>query len=198
MRPLSATLTPGLPPEGDRGEFIGRDRHGNTFLLRWSERGHWEALGWIAGPADPMPRLSALAGDEQGLIVGHIGIAGSGAGESPAGDEGAAGMENGPRPADRHPEGVRALGNSTSLSDRERKALAALCQVDGDFAFMSFASVARRSGLPPCDVRRSVRALARKGFAAFGKGLWTDDGTPAGSGYCATEAGRQRMETKPC
>lgn len=111
MRPLSATLTPGLPAHGDRGEFIGRDAHGNTFLLRWHGRDGWLALGWEGAGDAGWPVLHQLTGEQQGLIKGHIEIAGSGAGESPAGPEGAA-VKNGTRPEDRHPAGVRALGTS--------------------------------------------------------------------------------------
>jgi hypothetical protein len=189
---MSATFTPGLPPAGAEGAYIGQDRRGGTWLLRWNRLGHWEALGWEPTFGEPMPTLTQLSGEQQGLIVGHIEITESGTGESPAGTEGAAVLKGGTRPADRHPEGVRALGD-VRLSERETKALAALCEVEGDFAFMSFASIARRSGLHSGDVRRTVRALARKGMAQFGKGLWCDDGRPAGSGYCATESGRLRI-----
>lgn len=79
---------------------------------------------------------------------------------------------------------------SARISDRERKVLAALAECGEDFGYLSFATIARRSGIEPDNVRRVTRSLARKGLAAFGKGLWTDDGRPAGSGYCATQAGR--------
>jgi hypothetical protein len=82
---------------------------------------------------------------------------------------------------------------SIGLSERERAALVVL---DGaaddcdDFCYLHFKTIATRSGLDQKVIRRTVRALARKGFAEYGKGLWTDDGEPAGSGYCCTEAGR--------
>lgn len=79
---------------------------------------------------------------------------------------------------------------SVRISDRERKVLAALADCGEDFGYLSFATIARRSGIEPGNARRVTRSLARKGLAEFGKGLWTDDGRPAGSGYCATEAGR--------
>ena len=75
------------------------------------------------------------------------------------------------------------------VSDRELKALRALVDVFGyDGDHLSFKLIAQRSGLDPLHVRRSVRALARKGFALYGKGLWSDEG-PRGSGYCATHDG---------
>ena len=38
-------------------------------------------------------------------------------------------------------------------------------------------------------VRVAIRALARKGFAKYWRGLLTEDGEAAGSGYCITKAG---------
>jgi hypothetical protein len=38
-------------------------------------------------------------------------------------------------------------------------------------------------------VRRITRHLARKGFAQYWRGLWTDEGEVAGSGYCITPEG---------
>jgi hypothetical protein len=52
-----------------------------------------------------------------------------------------------------------------------------------------FAPISRDTGLPRDEVRRSVRALARKGLAEFHSGLSTEDGNLAGSGYCITPAG---------
>lgn len=78
-----------------------------------------------------------------------------------------------------------------ALSDRETLALNALagCYMD-EGNFLPFASIAERSGLELKHVRRTVRALARKGFAAYGRGLWGwSDGRPAGAGYCCTAAG---------
>ena len=43
-------------------------------------------------------------------------------------------------------------------------------------------------------VRRITRHLKRKGFAEFHKGLFTEDGYPAGSGYCITPEGRAALE----
>jgi hypothetical protein len=77
------------------------------------------------------------------------------------------------------------------LSERETLALNALagCYND-DGNYLPFATIAARSGLDPKHVRRTVRSLARKGYAAYGRGLWRwDDGGPAGAGYCCTAAG---------
>ncbi|MBM7328756.1 hypothetical protein ACNT8L_05800 [Brucella intermedia] len=47
------------------------------------------------------------------------------------------------------------------------------------------------------EVRRIVRALARKGLAEFWRGLITDDGDFAGAGYCITPAGRELAASHP-
>ena len=102
---MTAPFTPGLPPAGAAGAFIGRDAQGNLWLLRWHDVAQgWEALGWVGAGRAAMPALRQPAGEDQGLITGHVEIAGSGASVRwPA---------PGARPADRHPAGVRALGPS--------------------------------------------------------------------------------------
>lgn len=56
----------------------------------------------------------------------------------------------------------------------------------------SFRSIADESGVE--QVRAPIRRLARKGLAKFSRGLWTDDGTPAGSGYAITSLGLEVAE----
>lgn len=83
------------------------------------------------------------------------------------------------------------------LTPKHKAALAALASVyrdDQDFSYLGFKGIARRAReeghvLPEADVRRTVRHLARRGWAVFGKGLWTEDGEVAGSGYAITPAG---------
>lgn len=78
-----------------------------------------------------------------------------------------------------------------TVSERELKALKALAEFyspDG-LGYISFATIAKKSGLPQEQVRRTVRALARKGLAEYGRGLWSEDGEPMGSGYCCTSKG---------
>ncbi|WGG61901.1 hypothetical protein [Brucella intermedia] len=67
----------------------------------------------------------------------------------------------------------------------------------GEFCanFKRIAQVANLEDIP--EVRRIVRALARKGFAEFWRGLVTDDGDFAGAGYCITPAGRALVATHP-
>ena len=63
----------------------------------------------------------------------------------------------------------------------------------GEPWFYPFKSIAEITRLDIQEVRRRVRRLARKGYAEFSKGLWTEDGEPAGSGYAITPAGRQAL-----
>lgn len=88
------------------------------------------------------------------------------------------------------------LANVTMpVSERELKALRALGQVYADDGnYLSFRAVAQRSGLDLQHVRRSVRALARKGFAQYGKGLWSEDGEMRGAGYCCTHDGMALLQ----
>jgi hypothetical protein len=45
-------------------------------------------------------------------------------------------------------------------------------------------------------VRRVVRSLAAGGFAEYHRGLFTEDGDVAGSGYCITDAGRAALQAQ--
>lgn len=78
----------------------------------------------------------------------------------------------------------------TQLSKRELMALRAFAGVENGYC-LSFSGVAGRSELDPKHVRRTVRALARKGLAQYEKGLWSEDGEVAGSGYGLTKQGRE-------
>lgn len=76
------------------------------------------------------------------------------------------------------------------LSDNQIKALKVLADHYFDDAnCLFFRTVASESDLPAKLVRRTVRALARKGLAAYERGLFTDDGKIAGSGYYCTKQG---------
>ena len=67
----------------------------------------------------------------------------------------------------------------------------------GEFCanFKRIAQVANMEDIS--EVRRIARALARKGFAEFWRGLITDDGDFAGAGYCITPAGRELVTSHP-
>jgi hypothetical protein len=63
----------------------------------------------------------------------------------------------------------------------------------GDYDYLAFRGLMAKTGLDRGKVRSACRRLRNKGLAAFGFGLWNDDG-PAGSGYCCTMAGRRWVE----
>jgi hypothetical protein len=48
--------------------------------------------------------------------------------------------------------------------------------------------------LPIPQIRRIVRHFARKGWAEFHFPLWTEEGRPAGAGYCISKAGLQALD----
>lgn len=89
------------------------------------------------------------------------------------------------------------------LNDNERKVLEALIQVAGE-GCLSFAGVSERVEINHDElmdraiIRRACRSLARKGLAEFHRGLWSDDGEPAGSGYGATKAGCDALTSTLC
>lgn len=76
------------------------------------------------------------------------------------------------------------------MSPTETKVLEALVEADdySGYCYLAFDALCANTGLERKVVRRACRSLARKGLAQFGKGLWTEDGEMAGSGYCATKA----------
>lgn len=78
----------------------------------------------------------------------------------------------------------------------ETKVLALLASGSEDFGVMSFAGIAGYVRLTRREIRRACRALKRKGLAEFYRGCWSEDGAPAGSGYGATAAGREKADAK--
>lgn len=79
-----------------------------------------------------------------------------------------------------------------NLNTAERGVLEALVErreADNVFCYSNFRGLCDRPQLDRKVVRRACRVLKRKGLAEFGRGLWTDDGEVAGSGYAATIAG---------
>lgn len=67
-------------------------------------------------------------------------------------------------------------------------ALAVLTLPNGEMC-VHFRALIMETGYDRSKVRRYVRALARKGLAEYYRGLWSDDGRPAGAGYCITRKG---------
>ena len=87
---------------------------------------------------------------------------------------------------------------SKSLTESQRREMKILNVLDdccGDFGFVTFAFLSARTGIDQRQVRVDVRRMARKGWTEYGKGLWTESGEPAGSGYAITDAGRQQLAT---
>lgn len=80
------------------------------------------------------------------------------------------------------------------LSTLEQQTLLAWEDVHADFGYLNFRGVAQRCTTPQHQIRRVVRALARKSMLQFGRGLFTDEGEVAGSGYGLTQAGRNYLD----
>ena len=76
------------------------------------------------------------------------------------------------------------------MNPAEQKVMEFLAEHAGhDECCWNFAGICEETGLERKVVRRACRSLARKGLAEFHKGLWNDDGKPAGAGYCASRSG---------
>lgn len=83
------------------------------------------------------------------------------------------------------------------LKPDETKVLAALASIGGgDFSYANFRSIARRTRMNRRSIRLACRSLARKKLAVFGRGLWTEDGEVAGSGYSVTALGVEVADDK--
>jgi hypothetical protein len=81
------------------------------------------------------------------------------------------------------------------LSEIETDVLSAWESVYVGFGF-GFAVAAERCATPRHQIRRAVRALARKGALEYCRCLWDDDdGTPKGGGYTLTELGREILDS---
>lgn len=78
------------------------------------------------------------------------------------------------------------------INDNERKVLRFLVsEFSDEYGFYSFAGITAVTRLDRRRVRLACRSLTRKGLLRFGRGLWSDDGEPRGSGYGATKAGAE-------
>jgi hypothetical protein len=77
------------------------------------------------------------------------------------------------------------------LTQNEREVLRVLfesSQPDGEMC-LPFSYIEGDTKLNTKEVRKACRSLRMKGFAQFYRGLMTEDGEVAGSGYSITEAG---------
>jgi len=79
----------------------------------------------------------------------------------------------------------------TKMLKSHQAVLKALAEDEG--YFFNFANLSFNAKMERKEVRRIVRHLARRGLTEFGKGLWTEDGEPAGSGYRITAAGIEAL-----
>lgn len=83
----------------------------------------------------------------------------------------------------------------TKAQTDERKILEVLADEQQGYC-LNFNTISKRSGLPRPYARIVTRRLARKGLAYYARGLWTEDGDMAGSGYGATDLGRTALSEK--
>ncbi len=81
------------------------------------------------------------------------------------------------------------MTRAPKLNEYEAKVLTVLRDHAGDFGYLSFATISANTGLERKVVRRACRSLTRKGLAEFARGLCTEDGGMAGSGYAAARVG---------
>ena len=83
------------------------------------------------------------------------------------------------------------------VSDREMKVLKVLAgHYNDEGNCLYFRTIMAETKLEKTQVRRSVRSLARKDLAKYERGLFDDDGTVAGSGYCCTRAGKELVSSR--
>lgn len=71
--------------------------------------------------------------------------------------------------------------------------LKALEEADRQEMCLNLFGLQTRTGLPRETLRGIAADLRAEGLAAHKKGLWSDDGTPAGAGYCITKAGKEAL-----
>lgn len=80
--------------------------------------------------------------------------------------------------------------NKIILSENEFSVLKILAGIylPDEWGAYGFLSLSRITKLEIKEVREACRSLATKGYSAYERSLWNDDG-PAGAGYRATEEG---------
>lgn len=91
------------------------------------------------------------------------------------------------------------MANEIKVSEFEYLVLKELAECfydETDWSAFYMRGLVAHTKLTLAQVRRSVRALARKGLAAYERGLFDEDGQVAGSGYRATKAGKELVEAR--
>lgn len=85
---------------------------------------------------------------------------------------------------------VEIMRLAAKLNPKHLKVLRTLYNVGGDaFNYLNFSEIALKTDINRSEARRYARALLRKGLAKYSHGLFHEDGTVAGSGYCITIKG---------
>jgi hypothetical protein len=79
------------------------------------------------------------------------------------------------------------------LSKNEAECLTAWSNTVEEWDVLSFKLIGEQCTLDKTLIRRTVRALARKGYTVFVRGCMNDEGMVCGSGYALTAKGRQHV-----
>lgn len=88
---------------------------------------------------------------------------------------------------------------TVKINEKERKVLELLVESyhgTDDWGALYMRAIVAGTDFELHQVRRSVRSLARKGYAQYERGLVDEDGMMAGAGYRATEEGAALIN--PC
>jgi hypothetical protein len=59
---------PGLPPDGEGGQYFGFSADGRAFILCWQRSGHWSAIGYDHRPDGSWP-LAVLCRDDMANFI---------------------------------------------------------------------------------------------------------------------------------
>lgn len=83
------------------------------------------------------------------------------------------------------------------MTDKEIIVLGVLEEIrrEYDSFYLGFDAIMQRSGLDRETVRLACRSLAKQGLAEYRRGLWTEDGEMAGSGYGCTRKGADLVKS---
>jgi hypothetical protein len=79
----------------------------------------------------------------------------------------------------------------TAIHALELPILRALDAVPEPGGCRGLASITEMTGIPRELCRAVIRGMIDKGLAQYLRGLWSEDGMPAGAGYCITDKGRE-------